>query len=183
MEKRNSSNSHRSINNIQWTREDNISGWNKLTYACRALSCSFYVIHNITISSITVPGPISIEFYNSLVERVVPHNVTGSAIVNSIFHIRFSVRFYRNVIWNKRKPPRGSNDMERTMKGWCFCALVITDVPDAYVRLGSSLDPDSIREGTDVYFDCIVTAHPAVYKVEWKHNVSSNTILGVWYAK
>lgn len=48
---------------------------------------------------------------------------------------------------------------------------VITDVPDAQVRLGSSLDPDSIREGTDVYFDCIVTAHPGVYKVEWKHNV------------
>lgn len=56
----------------------------------------------------------------------------------------------------------------------CLCLSVITDVPDAHVRLGSSLDPDSIREGTDVYFDCIVTAHPAVYKVEWKHNVSFN---------
>ncbi|XP_058813514.1 neural cell adhesion molecule 1 isoform X2 [Topomyia yanbarensis] len=51
--------------------------------------------------------------------------------------------------------------------GW---QLDIQHVPDAFVRLGSSLDPDSIREGTDVYFDCIVTAHPAVYKVEWKHN-------------
>nr|XP_029723029.1 uncharacterized protein LOC109423245 [Aedes albopictus] len=51
--------------------------------------------------------------------------------------------------------------------GW---KLDIQYVPDAHVRLGSSLDPDSIREGTDVYFDCIVTAHPAVYKVEWKHN-------------
>ncbi|XP_055542964.1 hemicentin-1 isoform X2 [Wyeomyia smithii] len=51
--------------------------------------------------------------------------------------------------------------------GW---QLDIQYVPDAFVRLGSSLDPDSIREGTDVYFDCIVTAHPAVYKVEWKHN-------------
>ncbi|EDS45463.1 conserved hypothetical protein [Culex quinquefasciatus] len=51
--------------------------------------------------------------------------------------------------------------------GW---QLDIQYVPDAQVRLGSSLDPDSIREGTDVYFDCIVTAHPGVYKVEWKHN-------------
>uniref|UniRef100_A0A182PUR7 Ig-like domain-containing protein n=1 Tax=Anopheles epiroticus TaxID=199890 RepID=A0A182PUR7_9DIPT len=51
--------------------------------------------------------------------------------------------------------------------GW---QLDIQYVPDATVRLGSSLDPDAIREGTDVYFDCIVKAHPAVYKVEWKHN-------------
>ncbi|XP_050100509.1 protein turtle homolog B [Anopheles aquasalis] len=51
--------------------------------------------------------------------------------------------------------------------GW---QLDIQYVPDAYVKLGSSLDPNAIREGTDVYFDCIVTAHPAVYKVEWKHN-------------
>ncbi|XP_055588000.1 protein turtle [Uranotaenia lowii] len=51
--------------------------------------------------------------------------------------------------------------------GW---QLDIQYVPDAKVRLGSSLDPYSIREGTDVYFDCIVTAHPVVYKVEWKHN-------------
>lgn len=50
----------------------------------------------------------------------------------------------------------------------------VPDVPDAYVKLGSSLDPNAIREGTDVYFDCIVTAHPAVYKVEWKHNVSAS---------
>lgn len=47
----------------------------------------------------------------------------------------------------------------------------LTDVPEATVRLGSSLDPDNIREGTDVYFDCIITAHPGVYKVEWRHNV------------
>lgn len=47
----------------------------------------------------------------------------------------------------------------------------LTDVPETTVRLGSSLDPETIREGTDVYFDCIVTAHPGVYKVEWRHNV------------
>ncbi|XP_035918540.1 neural cell adhesion molecule 1-like [Anopheles stephensi] len=51
--------------------------------------------------------------------------------------------------------------------GW---QLDIQYIPDASVRLGSSLDPNAIREGTDVYFDCIVKAHPAVYKVEWKHN-------------
>uniref|UniRef100_A0A182ND10 Ig-like domain-containing protein n=1 Tax=Anopheles dirus TaxID=7168 RepID=A0A182ND10_9DIPT len=51
--------------------------------------------------------------------------------------------------------------------GW---QLDIQYVPDAAVRIGSSLDPNAIREGSDVYFDCIVKAHPAVYKIEWKHN-------------
>ncbi|CRK89491.1 CLUMA_CG003227, isoform A [Clunio marinus] len=51
--------------------------------------------------------------------------------------------------------------------GW---RLDIQYIPETTVRLGSSLDPETIREGTDVYFDCIVMAHPAVYKVEWRHN-------------
>lgn len=52
--------------------------------------------------------------------------------------------------------------------------LHFTDVPETKVKLGSSLDPNTIREGTDVYFDCLVTAHPHVYKVEWRHNVNMN---------
>lgn len=51
--------------------------------------------------------------------------------------------------------------------------MPFTDIPETKVKLGSSLDPSTIREGTDVYFDCLVTAHPHVYKVEWRHNVSS----------
>lgn len=50
--------------------------------------------------------------------------------------------------------------------------MPFTDIPETKVKLGSSLDPSTIREGTDVYFDCLVTAHPHVYKVEWRHNVS-----------
>lgn len=46
------------------------------------------------------------------------------------------------------------------------------DVPETRVRLGTSLEPDAIREGTDVYFDCLVSAHPPVYRVEWRHNVN-----------
>lgn len=46
------------------------------------------------------------------------------------------------------------------------------DIPETRVRLGTSLEPDAIREGTDVYFDCLVSAHPTVYKVEWRHNVN-----------
>lgn len=53
-----------------------------------------------------------------------------------------------------------------------FELMPFTDIPETKVKLGASLDPKTIREGTDVYFDCLVTAHPHVYKVEWRHNVS-----------
>ncbi|XP_058982793.1 neural cell adhesion molecule 2 isoform X2 [Musca domestica] len=44
------------------------------------------------------------------------------------------------------------------------------DAPQAYVQLGTSLDPNAIREGSDVYFDCLVEAEPPVYRIEWRHN-------------
>ncbi|KAK9875497.1 hypothetical protein WA026_007888 [Henosepilachna vigintioctopunctata] len=53
--------------------------------------------------------------------------------------------------------------------GW---QLEIHYTPEAQIILGASLNPDTIREGSDVYFDCIVNSHPPVYKVEWRHNVS-----------
>jgi hypothetical protein len=43
----------------------------------------------------------------------------------------------------------------------------------ARLQLGSPINPDTIREGTDVYFDCLIQAQPSVYKVEWRHNVST----------
>ncbi|CAH1102842.1 unnamed protein product [Psylliodes chrysocephalus] len=51
--------------------------------------------------------------------------------------------------------------------GW---KLEIHYTPEAKILLGTSLNPHIIREGTDVYFDCILNAHPSVYKVEWRHN-------------
>ena len=39
--------------------------------------------------------------------------------------------------------------------------------------MGSTLDPDGIKEGDDVYFECSIDAKPRVYKIVWKFNVSS----------
>lgn len=67
--------------------------------------------------------------------------------------------------------------------------MFFPDSPEAEIELGKSLNPNAIREGSDVYFDCIVNAQPPVYKVEWRHNVSSyylfvhlsKTIVGLFY--
>ncbi|KAL1122877.1 hypothetical protein AAG570_003203, partial [Ranatra chinensis] len=46
----------------------------------------------------------------------------------------------------------------------------VSDIPETKLTLGKNLNPDAIREGADVYFDCMVQAEPGVYKVEWRHN-------------
>ncbi|XP_076637237.1 neural cell adhesion molecule 2 isoform X1 [Colletes latitarsis] len=50
--------------------------------------------------------------------------------------------------------------------GWM---LEIHYTPETRIQLGTSLNPNAIREGTDVYFDCLIHAEPPVYKVEWRH--------------
>lgn len=51
-----------------------------------------------------------------------------------------------------------------------------TVIPILTLKLGSNLDPDNIREGGDVYLECIIHANPWVYKVVWEHNVSYKVI-------
>lgn len=35
------------------------------------------------------------------------------------------------------------------------------------------MNPDDIKEGDDVYFECHIQANPKPYKMAWFHNVSS----------
>ncbi|CAB4060984.1 unnamed protein product [Lepeophtheirus salmonis] len=43
-------------------------------------------------------------------------------------------------------------------------------VPIAIVSFGPSLDPDNIREGDDVYFECHVKTNPKFYNITWRLN-------------
>lgn len=40
-------------------------------------------------------------------------------------------------------------------------------MPRVKIELGAKLDSNSIREGMDVYFECIVSANPWVTDVAW----------------
>ncbi|XP_042213244.1 nephrin-like isoform X2 [Homarus americanus] len=48
--------------------------------------------------------------------------------------------------------------------------LSVYYAPSARAVLGASINPKNIREGDDVYFECLVQANPPAYKVVWKHN-------------
>ncbi|MPC49869.1 Kin of IRRE-like protein 2 [Portunus trituberculatus] len=53
--------------------------------------------------------------------------------------------------------------------------LSVYYTPTAEAMLGASLNPQNIREGDDVYFECHVKANPRAYKVVWKHNPEAPT--------
>ena len=55
----------------------------------------------------------------------------------------------------------------------CWPSLcVFADKPRVSLRLGKSLDPDNLRTGNDVYFECDVRANPIPHKLVWLHRVS-----------
>lgn len=45
-------------------------------------------------------------------------------------------------------------------------------MPVVTLKMGSSLNPDDIKEGADVYFECLILSNPKPYKMTWYHNVS-----------
>lgn len=48
--------------------------------------------------------------------------------------------------------------------------LDVVYAPIVELRLGSSLSREDIKEGDDVYFECIVKANPPLRKLNWLHN-------------
>lgn len=51
-----------------------------------------------------------------------------------------------------------------------------TDAPILLLKMGSSLNPQNIKETDDVYFECYIRANPKVHKFDWYHNVSTNQL-------
>ena len=52
------------------------------------------------------------------------------------------------------------------------CPCLFADKPKVSMRLGTNLDPDNLRTGNDVYFECEVKANPVAHRLIWLHNVS-----------
>lgn len=50
--------------------------------------------------------------------------------------------------------------------------LYFADMPVVTLKMGSTLNPDDIKEGADVYFECHIQSNPKPYKMSWYHNVS-----------
>ncbi|GAB0092793.1 uncharacterized protein DMENIID0001_078290 [Sergentomyia squamirostris] len=60
--------------------------------------------------------------------------------------------------------------------------LVVHYMPVVTLKMGSSLNPDDIKEGDDVYFECDIRSNPRPYKMSWYHNgneLHHNTSYGI----
>ena len=53
----------------------------------------------------------------------------------------------------------------------CFDRRLIADPPIVSLNLGSTLSPEDIKEGDDVYFECHIRANPPWSKLTWIHDV------------
>ena len=53
--------------------------------------------------------------------------------------------------------------------------IIFSDPPVVNIRMGKSLVASDIREGVDVYFNCVIRANPPPKTkiVTWLHNVST----------
>lgn len=47
-----------------------------------------------------------------------------------------------------------------------------SDPPQVTLSLGSTLRPDDIKEGDDVYFECHIKSNPKEHRIMWSHDVS-----------
>ena len=77
-------------------------------------------------------------------------------------------------------PQHQRNRYELTVWSWVleklkssFLFFCPSDAPVLSLRMGSSLNPHDIKEGDDVYFECLIKANPPVHKLSWFHNVST----------
>lgn len=50
--------------------------------------------------------------------------------------------------------------------------MFVLDVPVVDLKMGSNLNPNEIKEGDDVYFECTVKANPKTHRLVWFHDVS-----------
>ncbi|XP_065167834.1 hemicentin-1-like isoform X2 [Atheta coriaria] len=60
--------------------------------------------------------------------------------------------------------------------------LNVVYAPQVTLHLGSTLNPEDIKEGDDVYFECNIRSNPRQHKITWFHNgelVTQNMSLGV----
>ncbi|XP_020708442.2 hemicentin-2-like isoform X2 [Athalia rosae] len=76
---------------------------------------------------------------------------------------------------NPRLPEAGIEDRWK---------LEVHFTPIVTLRMGSSLNPEDIKEGDDVYFECNVRANPRSYRLAWfhegdelHHNISGGVVL------
>lgn len=83
------------------------------------------------------------------------YNVSITFIINFVIEKIFRSNIADNLILN-------------------FYCPSFSDSPILFLKIGPSLNPENIKEGDDVYFECYIRSNPKVHKFDWFHNVRNN---------
>ena len=60
--------------------------------------------------------------------------------------------------------------------GFNIHLIAFTDAPRLDLRLGRSLNASNIKEGDDVYFECMIRANPPPSNIKWTRDVSTSLL-------
>ncbi|KOX78870.1 hypothetical protein WN51_08629 [Melipona quadrifasciata] len=83
------------------------------------------------------------------------------------FHVRVT---NCNLFWKSIHPALLKTFEESTMKSFDI-SYTFAHPPIVSLNLGSTLSPEDIKEGDDVYFECHIRANPPWSKLTWIHDV------------
>jgi hypothetical protein len=113
--------------------------------------------------------PMFCEESSSLFNNRAPDKISQSRSIENEFERESKMNI-------KRSPPFYT--YFHTSK-YCFVDSFITlflsvsDAPLVVLSLGSTLNPNDIKEGDDVYFECNIKANPKEHRITWYHDVST----------
>lgn len=98
--------------------------------------------------------------------------IMGSESIRDDWVLEIQCKRIKDTLWRSGATSCRSVTIIHHRNRPTYWRFQFADTPETRIQLGTSLNPNEIREGTDVYFDCLIHAEPSVYKVEWRHLVS-----------
>ncbi|XP_059610810.1 uncharacterized protein LOC132257796 [Phlebotomus argentipes] len=114
---------------------------------------------------------------NRLFKRGKINQMTNSSVATSQLTFRPAPEDDGTILKCEGSNPRLPNSaLEDSM------VMNIMYAPQVNLSLGSTLNPDDIKEGDDVYFECHIKANPKEHRITWSHDgnpVVQNVTWGV----
>ncbi|XP_055695967.1 uncharacterized protein LOC129797437 isoform X2 [Lutzomyia longipalpis] len=105
------------------------------------------------------------------------NQITNSSVATSVLTFRPAPEDDGTILKCEGSNPRLPNSaLEDSM------VMNIMYAPQVNLSLGSTLNPDDIKEGDDVYFECHIKANPKEHRIAWSHDgnpVVQNVTWGV----
>ncbi|KAG5671866.1 hypothetical protein PVAND_002037 [Polypedilum vanderplanki] len=114
---------------------------------------------------------------NRLFERgTITNSTNGSVVISTLTFLPMPSDDNTKLKCEGSNPRLPNSALEDTL------IMNVLYPPEVMLTLGSTLNPDDIKENDDVYFECNVKANPSTVRISWSHDgipVTQNVSWGV----